>query len=203
MDFEYSSDVAFTPAVKAVQKRRGSRSAYAQMEQDGSWETRITPQLQDFIAQQRSFFMATASADAQPYIQHRGGPPGFRQVLDPHTLAFADFVGNRQYISTGNLSENPKAQLFLIDYEHRRRIKIWGTARIVEDDEALLKRLMPTDYRARGLQVIVFDVAAWDSNCPQHIPQRFEAEEVRAALAERDEKIAQLESRIRELEQST
>ncbi|HEY1077452.1 MAG TPA: pyridoxamine 5'-phosphate oxidase family protein [Fontimonas sp.] len=201
MDFEYSSDVAFTPAVKAVQQRRGSRSAYSQMEQDGSWETRITPDLQRFIGEQRSFFLATASADAQPYIQHRGGPPGFLRVLDPHTLAFADFVGNRQYISTGNLSENPKAQLFLIDYEHRRRIKIWGSARVVENDEALLKQLMPADYRARGLQAIVFDVAAWDSNCPQHIPQRFEAEEVRSALAERDARIEALEQRIRELEQ--
>lgn len=200
MEHEYSSDVAFTPAVKAVQQRRGSRNAYSQMEQDGSWETRITPVLQDFIKDQRSFFLATASADGQPYIQHRGGPPGFLRVLDDRRLAFADFVGNRQYITTGNLAENPKAQLFLIDYRQRRRIKIWGSARVVEDDPGLLDRLMPANYRARPLQAIVFDVAAWDSNCPQHIPVRYEADEVNAALAERDSRIAELEARVRELE---
>ncbi len=200
MDHEYSSDVAFTPAVKAVQQRRGSRSAYSQMEQDGSWETKVTPVLQEFIKNQRSFFLATASADGQPYIQHRGGPPGFLRVLDDQRLAFADFVGNRQYITTGNLAENPKAQLFLIDYRQRRRIKIWGNAHVVEDDPGLLDRLMPANYRARPLQAIVFEVAAWDSNCPQHIPVRYEADEVNAALAERDARIAKLETRVRELE---
>ena len=155
MEREFSSDVAFSPAVKAQQERRGSRSAYARMEQDGSWETRITPALKAFIEAQRSVFLATANADGQPYIQHRGGPPGFLQVVDTQTIAFADFTGNRQYISTGNLSENPKAQLFLIDYANRRRIKIWGEARMIEGDAELLKPLMPAGYPARGQQVLM------------------------------------------------
>ncbi len=192
----YASDVAFTPAVKEVQARKGSRGAYARMEEGGSWETRITPDLTGFIADQRSLFLATASRDGQPYIQHRGGPPGFLRVLDDHTLAFADFAGNRQYISLGNLQENPKAQLFLIDYLNRRRVKIWGEARVVEDDAALLASLMPEGYRARADQVILFNVTAWDSNCPQHIPRRFEEEDVRAWLAERDGRIAKLEAQI-------
>jgi predicted pyridoxine 5'-phosphate oxidase superfamily flavin-nucleotide-binding protein len=148
------------------------------MEEGGSWETRITPELAAFIADQRSVFLATASADGQPYVQHRGGPKGFLRVLDDHTIAFADFVGNRQYISVGNLQENPRAQLFLIDYRTRRRVKIWGEARVVEDDPALLASLMPGNYRARPSQVIVFAVKAWDSNCPQHIPRRFDEEEL-------------------------
>jgi uncharacterized protein len=192
----HSSDVAFSPAVKAVQARKGSRAAYARMEEGGSWETRITPDLAEFIGAQRSLFMATANSDGQPYMQHRGGPPGFVRVLDEQTLAFADFAGNRQYISLGNLQENPRAQLFLIDYANRRRVKIWGEARVVEDDPALLASLMPQGYRARPSQVIVFSVTAWDSNCPQHIPVRYEQEDVRALLAERDQRIAQLEAQI-------
>ncbi|MBS0389179.1 MAG: pyridoxamine 5'-phosphate oxidase family protein, partial [Proteobacteria bacterium] len=177
-DTGLASDVAFTPVVKALQARKGSRRAYERMEQAGSWETTITPELADFIAAQTSVYLATANAVGQPYIQHRGGPPGFLRVIDEHTLAFADFVGNRQYITTGNLQENPRAHLFLMDYAQRRRIKIWGSARVVADDAALLASLMPPGYKARGEQVIVFTVAAWDSNCPQHIPQRFEAAQV-------------------------
>ncbi len=195
----YSSDVAFTPTVKALQARKGSRDAYARMEERGSWESRITPDLAAFIAAQTSVFLATASADGQPYIQHRGGPPGFLRVLDERTIGFVDFSGNRQFISQGNLADNPKAHLFLIDYVHRRRIKIWGTARIVEGDEALMARLMPEGYKARPEQVLLFTVLAWDSNCPQHIPQRFEAADVAAALAQRDERIAALEAEVAEL----
>jgi len=195
----YASDVAFTPTVKQVQGRKGSRRAYERMEQAGSWETTVTPELAQFIAAQTSVFLATANAAGQPYIQHRGGPPGFLQVLDAHTIGFADFVGNRQFITTGNLSENPKAHLFLMDYAHRRRIKLWGTARVVEGDAALLGRLMPSGYKARGEQVILFTVSAWDSNCPQHIPQRFEAADVAATLAERDRRIAELEAQLRQL----
>jgi predicted pyridoxine 5'-phosphate oxidase superfamily flavin-nucleotide-binding protein len=194
-----ASDVAFTPTVKAVQTRKGSRAAYGRMEQRGSWEARITPELAAFIAAQRSVFLATASKDGQPYIQHRGGPPGFLHVLDDRTIGFADFAGNRQYITQGNLLDNPKAQLFLIDYAHRRRVKIWGEARVVEGDAELLAKLMPDSYKARPEQVILFTVAAWDANCPQHIPQRFEAADVAAALAERDQRIAALEDKIRRL----
>ncbi len=190
------SDVGFTQTVKDIQTRKGSRNAYERMEQQGGWQTAITPELAVFIAAQRSFFLATANAEGQPYIQHRGGPPGFLKVLDQNTLALADFRGNRQYISQGNLSDNPKAYLFLIDYMNRRRIKIWGTASIVEDDPELITRLMPEGYKARAEQAILFKVAAWDANCPQHIPQRFEAEDVAKVLAERDARIAELEAEL-------
>src|SRR5215471_3536222 len=198
----YASDVAFTPTVKSIQARKGSRRGYATMEQRGSWETRVTPDLAAFIAAQTSVFLATASADGQPYIQHRGGPAGFLRVLDDRTIGFADFAGNRQYITQGNLAENPKAYLFLIDYAHRRRIKIWGEARVIEDDAELAARLMPQAYKARPEQVILFTVLAWDSNCPQHIPQRFEAADVAAALAERDQRIATLEAEIKALREN-
>lgn len=192
----YSSDVAFTPSVKAVQTRKGSRAAYARVEQRGGWLARITPDLAAFIASQTSIFLATVNAKGQPYIQHRGGPPGFLRVLDDKTIAFADFVGNRQYITLGNLTENPKAHLFLIDYANRQRIKIWGEARVVEGDVELMARVMPAGYKARPEQVIIFTVSAWDANCSQHIPQRFEASDVAAALAERDQRIAALEAEI-------
>ena len=192
----FSSDVAFTPAVKAVQARKGSRAAYAHVEQNGGWRTEIDDDLSAFLAAQNSMFLATASADGQPYIQHRGGPKGFIKVLDKNTLAFADFSGNRQYITQGNLSENPKAHIFVMDYAYRRRIKIWGEARIVDDDPALLQTLMPQGYKARPEQVIVFKVAAWDTNCPQHIPQKFDATDVAAALATRDARIAELEAEL-------
>ncbi len=191
-----ASDVAFTGTVKAIQARKGSRPAYARMEAGGSWASTITAELKAEIEAQTSVFLATANAAGQPYIQHRGGPAGFLRVLDEHTIAFVDFAGNRQYISQGNLEENPKAHLFLIDYAHRRRIKVWGTARVVEGDAALLQRLMPEDYRARPEQVMLFTVTAWDVNCPQHIPQRFEAADVEAALRTRDERIAALEAEI-------
>jgi predicted pyridoxine 5'-phosphate oxidase superfamily flavin-nucleotide-binding protein len=194
-----ASDVAFSPAVKAVQTRKGSRSSYARMEAGGSWETRITPELQAFIQAQTSVFLATASADGQPYMQHRGGPPGFLRVLDEQTIAFVDFVGNRQYITLGNLAENNKAQLFLIDYAHRKRVKLWGEARVVEDDPALIEQLMPEGYKARASQVIVFALKAWDANCPQHIPQRLEAADVAAALDARDARIRELEAEVKGL----
>ena len=194
-----ASDVAFTPTVKAIQSRKGSRGAYARMESQGGWATAITEELAAFIEAQTSIFLATANAQGQPYIQHRGGPPGFLQVLDEHTIGFADFNGNRQYISSGNLAENPKAHLFLIDYSTRQRIKLWGTARVVEDDKTLIARLMPANYRAKSEQAILFTVAAWDANCPQHIPQRLEAGDVAKALQSRDRRIAELEAEISRL----
>ncbi len=195
----YASDVAFTPTVKAIQARKGSRHGYERMEQGGSWSEQISPELAGFIEAQTSVFLATANAEGQPYIQHRGGPAGFLRVLDDKTIGFADFSGNRQYISSGNLAENPKAHLFLIDYAHKRRIKIWGEAKVVEGDEALIASLMPEDYRAKPEQAVLFTVTAWDANCPQHIPQRFEAADVAAALKERDEKIAALEAEVARL----
>jgi predicted pyridoxine 5'-phosphate oxidase superfamily flavin-nucleotide-binding protein len=196
---KYSSDIAFTPSIKSVQTRKGSRHAYRRMEERGAWATRITPDLAVFIEAQTSIFLATVSAEGQPYIQHRGGPAGFLRVLDDKTIGFVDFSGNRQYITQGNLADNPKSHLFLIDYTQRRRIKIWGEARVVEGDLELIKKLMPDRYKARSEQVIIFTVAAWDVNCSQHIPQRFEAAEVAAALAERDKRIATLEAELAQL----
>ncbi|HEY1721234.1 MAG TPA: pyridoxamine 5'-phosphate oxidase family protein [Magnetospirillaceae bacterium] len=195
----YSSDVAFTPTVKALQTRMGSRRSYARVEEGGGWPTEITPDLAAFIEVQTSVFLATANADGQPYIQHRGGPAGFLRVLDEKTIAFADFAGNKQYISYGNLIDNPKAYLFLIDYAHRQRIKIWGTARVIEGNDELLAKLMPEGYQARPERVVVFTVDTWSQNCPQHIPQRFEAADVTAALQARDEKIAALEAEVARL----
>ena len=197
---EISSDVAFTPAVKAIQTRKGSRHAYARMEQSGGWDTRITDDLAAFIREQISVFLATANAAGQPYMQHRGGPPGFLHVVDDATIAFADFRGNRQYITLGNLTENPKAQLFLIDYAEQRRVKIWGEAKVVENDTGLLAELMPAGYKAQGEQAIVFSVDAWDENCSKHIPQRLEAADVARALAERDRRIVELEQEVARLE---
>ena len=176
-----ASDIAFTPAVKAAQQLRGSRKVYARMEQRGGWQERVTTDLAEFIAQRDSFYLATASADGQPYIQHRGGPKGFLKVVDERTLAFADFVGNAQYISTGNLDENAKAFIFLMDYPNRRRIKIWGTAKVAEEDEALLARLTDSDYRGKPERVFVFSIEAWDVNCPQHITPRWTEEEIAAS----------------------
>ncbi len=195
----YPSDVAFTPAVKAIQLRKGSRHGYARMEQGRGWETQITTELREFIALQTSFYMATASADGQPYIQHRGGPAGFLRVLDERTLAFVDYAGNKQYISCGNLSENPRAHLFLMDYAHRQRIKIWGEARVVEGDAVLVAELMPPRYAAKAEQVILFTVHAWDANCPQHIPVRFESDQVQQALDQRDARISELERQLEQL----
>lgn len=191
----YASDVAFTPAVKAIQARKGSREAYGRAEQRG-WRTEVDENLEAFLADANSFYFSTASADGQPYIQHRGGPKGFLKVLDKQTLAFADYAGNQQYLTQGNLSENPKAYIFVMNYAHRRRVKIWGEARVVEDDDALTVSLMPKGYRARPEQVIVFKIAAWDTNCPQHIPQKFDAADVAAALAARDQRIAELEAQV-------
>jgi predicted pyridoxine 5'-phosphate oxidase superfamily flavin-nucleotide-binding protein len=195
----FSSDVAFTPAVKAIQARKGSRDGYARVEQDGGWRTEIDENLAAFLADSNSFYLATATADGQPYIQHRGGPKGFVKVLDKNTIAFADYSGNRQYITQGNLTENPKAHIFVMDYARRRRVKIWGEARVVDDDPALLKSLMLAGYKARPEQVILFKIAAWDTNCPQHIPQKFDAADVAAALASRDARIAELEAELAKL----
>ncbi len=195
----YPSDVAFSPTVKAVQTLRGSRRAYARMEEKGSWRTRITPDLEEFIVAQTSIFIATANKEGQPYIQHRGGPPGLLRVLDDRTIAFADFTGNRQYITQGNLGDSPQAYLFLIDYAQRRRVKIWGKARVVEGDGELMAMLMPEGYKARAEQAILFTISVWDANCSQHIPQRFDAADVDAALAERDKRIEALEAELNRL----
>jgi len=188
-----SSDVAFTPTVKAIQRARGSREALARIEERGGFRTGVTADLRAFLATVDTAYLATSNSLGQPYAQHRGGPKGFIRVIDDHTLGFADYAGNRQYVTTGNLAENDRAFLFLMDYAHRRRIKLWGRAR-VSDDPAVLARLMPDGYRAKGEQVILFDVDAWDVNCPQHIPQKFDAADVGEAIARLESRIATLEA---------
>jgi len=197
-----ASDLAFTETVKAIQTRKGSRNGYAKRLEQADWATSITPDLAEFVAAQTSVFLGTANNSGQPYIQHRGGPPGFLHVLDEQSIAFADFRGNQQFITLGNLAENPKAFLFLVDYATRRRVKIWGTARVVEDDPALVATLMPQGYKARAEQAILFAVATWDANCPQHIPQRFDAEDVARVLEQRDLRIAELEAELARLRES-
>jgi predicted pyridoxine 5'-phosphate oxidase superfamily flavin-nucleotide-binding protein len=192
----YSSDVAFTPTVKGIQARKGSREAYAHVEERGGWRTEIDEDLAMRLSDASSIYLATASADGQPYIQHRGGPKGFIRILDKNTIALADYAGNQQYITQGNLSENAKAYIFIMDYARRRRVKLWGEAKVIEDDPALLRSLMPKGYRARPEQAILFKIAAWDTNCPQHIPQKFDAADVAAALAARDSRIAELEAEL-------
>jgi predicted pyridoxine 5'-phosphate oxidase superfamily flavin-nucleotide-binding protein len=190
---QYPSDIAFTPAIKAVQAAKGSRGSYAKVERRG-WQTRVTPDLAEFLAGLDMFYLGTASAEGQPYIQHRGGPPGFLKVLGDRTLAFADFGGNRQYITLGNLAENLRAFIFLMDYANRQRVKLWGTARVVEDDPELLEHLSDPDYSGKVERAIVFTVEAWDINCPQHTQQQFTKRQVQPM-------IDQLEHRIRELEE--
>jgi predicted pyridoxine 5'-phosphate oxidase superfamily flavin-nucleotide-binding protein len=197
-----ASDVAFSPAVKAVQERRGSRASFARLEAQGGWRSQITPELAAFLAETRSFYFASASAEGQPYLQHRGGPPGFLRVLDQSTLGFADYAGNRQYITTGNLAENPRALIFVMDYAARRRVKLWGTARVVEDDAPLLARLWPEGYPARSQQVILFELAAWDANCAQHIPQLFAAEDVGRTILQFQARIRELEAQVARLTHS-
>jgi predicted pyridoxine 5'-phosphate oxidase superfamily flavin-nucleotide-binding protein len=187
-----ASDIAFTPAVKAVQAQRGSRAAYARREASGGFQTGITDELVAFLASVDTAYLATASAAGQPYAQHRGGPKGFVRALDDRTLGFADYRGNRQYITAGNLSENDRAFLFLMDYAHRRRVKIWGRARIVDDPETIA-RLMPEGYAARPEQGILIDVEAWDANCPQHIPQKVDAADAAKAVETLRQRIALLE----------
>ncbi len=193
---EHVSDIAFTPAVKAVQERKGSRKGYARMEAKGGWQRAVTDDLAAFIAERDSFYLGTASADGQPYIQHRGGPKGFLKVVDAKTLAFADFKGNRQYITAGNLSENDKAYIFLMDYANRRRIKIWGRARVVVDDPELLQRLADAGYKATPEQAVVFEIEAWDVNGPQHITPRYTEPEVASLVAALQARITDLEAQV-------
>jgi uncharacterized protein len=188
-----SSDVAFSPAVKAVQDARGSRALFAR---SADWPDKITPELAAFLAEIRSFYLGTASADGQPYVQHRGGPKGFLRVVNETTLAFADFKGNRQFITTGNLAENAKAFIFIMEYASRQRLKLWGTATVVPRDDEILGKLWPEGYQARPEQVIMFELAAFDQNCPQHIPQMFHADDVARTLQAQADRITQLEDEL-------
>ncbi len=192
----YPSDIAFTPTVKAIQESKGSRQAYRGMESRGGWQTTVTPDLRDFLAELDMFYLGTANAEGQPYIQYRGGPAGFLRVINDRTLGFADFGGNRQYITLGNLQDNPKAFLFLMDYENQRRIKVWGAAKVVEGDESLNAELADPEYPAQVERAIVFDIEAWDVNCPQHIHRRFPEAKVRGEIARLQQEIESLKLRL-------
>ena len=173
----YASDIAFTNSVKSIQQRYGSRDPYAKIEQNW-WPDRISPELANFIAQRDSFYMATVNGEGQPYIQHRGGSKGFLKVLNDQTLGFADFRGNRQYISYGNLQENNKICLFLMDYPNQTRIKIWGTAEVIENDQPLIDKLSVIGYKGKSERAFIIRVATWDKNCPQHITARYSIDQI-------------------------
>jgi predicted pyridoxine 5'-phosphate oxidase superfamily flavin-nucleotide-binding protein len=196
---QFPSDIAFTPAVKAIQQRKGSRETYARIERGDGWQTTVAPELAEFLAELDMFYLGTATADGQPYIQHRGGPPGFLKVIDEHTLAFADFAGNRQYLTLGNLSENPRAFLFLMDYANRQRVKLWGTARVVEGDADLLEKVRDPAYPGKAERVIVFTVEAWDMNCPQHIQRRFSERQIVPVIEQLQSRITELEAEVKRL----
>jgi len=190
---QYASDIAFTPAVKAIQSRKGSRSVYSKVEKGRGWQTKVTPELTVFLSKLDMFYLGTANAEGQPYIQYRGGSPGFLKVVDDKTLGFADFAGNKQYITLGNLSENPKAFIFLMDYAHSRRVKLWGSAHAVEDDPTLRDQLRDPSYPGEVERAILFTIEAWDVNCPQHIHKRFSQATV-------DSVVKQLQSQVQELQ---
>jgi predicted pyridoxine 5'-phosphate oxidase superfamily flavin-nucleotide-binding protein len=196
---EYPSDIAFTPSVKAIQSRQGSRSSYVRMERGEGWQTTVTPELAEFLADLDMFYLGTANAVGQPYIQYRGGPPGFLKVIDEQTLGFADFGGNRQYVTLGNLAENPRAFLFLMDYVNSRRVKVWGTAKVIDGDTALEDRLRDPAYSGKVERVILFTVEAWDVNCPQHIHPRFSQRQIAPVIEQLQTRIAELESELKHL----
>ena len=188
-----NSDIVFTPAARMAQAQRGSARAYEKRVAAG-FSDRVTPEIAGFIAELDTAFLGTVSAAGRPYIQHRGGPKGFIKVVDHKTLGFADYGGNRQYITISNLAGNAGAFLFLLDFARQRRIKLWGRARVVEDDPILLARLSDPTYRARPERAILFTIEAWDVNCSQHISARFTEAEVAQATAPLLEKIAALEA---------
>jgi hypothetical protein len=193
-------EIAFTPEVKTAQAERGSRQTYENYIAKGPANDRITPKIAEFIGQLDGFYLGTVSSNGYPYIQFRGGPPGFLKVLDDKTLGFADFSGNVQYITVGNLSGNDKAFLFLMDYRHRRRIKIWGRAEYVEGESDGLAQLRIPDYPAQVERAILFHVEATSENCPQHIPIRYSETEVDAMLTPLHTRIAELEAQLSNLD---
>jgi predicted pyridoxine 5'-phosphate oxidase superfamily flavin-nucleotide-binding protein len=188
-------DVLFSPMVKAEQVRLGSRAAF----EGHDWKTEITDDLRQFLAAVDTFFLATASAAGRPYVQHRGGPPGFLKAIDPHTLAFADFAGNRQYITLGHLKENDRAHIFIPHFATQQRLKLWGRARVVEGDTELMERLIDPSYKAKPQRAIVFILEAWDSNCRQHIVPRFSEAEIAPAVDKLIQRIKALEEEVARL----
>jgi len=188
-------DVLFSDAVKAEQARLGSRPMF----EDREWQTEITDDLRQFLGVIDTFFFATASADGRPYIQHRGGPPGFLKTIGTHTLAFADFAGNRQYITLGHLKENDRAHIFILHFATQQRVKLWGHARVVENDLELMERLVDPAYKARPQRAIVFTLEAWDVNCTQHIVPRYSEAEIAPGINKLVERIKELEEEVERL----
>jgi predicted pyridoxine 5'-phosphate oxidase superfamily flavin-nucleotide-binding protein len=185
--------IAFTPAVKAMQEKMGSRENYERFVAKGADNNTIMPDLAEFIASMEGFYLGTVTSNGYPYIQFRGGKAGFLKILDEKTLGFADYRGNVQYISVGNLAEHDQAFLFLMDYRHRRRLKILGRARIVENDPTILAQVQDADYEAIVERAIIFEIEGWDWNCPQHILIRYSEAEVAAMIAPLQTRIAELE----------
>ncbi len=196
MKEKYTSDIAFTDRVKAIQSQKGSRKIYAAIEKERGWQTTVTPELKAFLAELDMFYLGTANAAGQPYIQYRGGSPGFLHVMDDTTLGFADFSGNKQFITLGNLAENPQAFIFLIDYVNSRRIKLWGTARVIEDDLSLIQKLHNQEYDGDAERAILFNIAAWDVNCPQHIHKRLPLHMIHKEIDKLQARIHQLEEKL-------
>jgi uncharacterized protein len=191
------TDLAYSKSVKAMQQHLGARDRNAELEREPR-NTEVTGALSAYLAERTSILFATAAKSGWPYVQHRGGPKGFVQTLDRHTLAFADYLGNKQYITLGNLAENPKATILAIDHAQRQRVKVWGEATLIEDDRDLLDALMPEGSAVYLARAIRFRVLAWDINCPSHIPQLFTLEEVEAASAAMLARIAELEAQLAE-----
>ena len=190
-----SEDVLFSPSVKAEQTRLGSRKMF-----DGrEWQSEITDDLRQFLAAIDTFFLATASADGRPYIQHRGGPPGFLKPIGNSELAFADFAGNRQYITLGHLKENDRAHIFILHFATQQRVKMWGRARVVEGDTELMERLVDPTYKARPQRAIVFSLEAFDINCRQHITARYTEAEIAPSVNKLIERIKELEEEVETL----
>jgi uncharacterized protein len=188
-----NSGRVFTPAAQRAQAERGSAEAHQRRIAEG-FPDHVTPELAAFIAEQDTAFLATATADGAPYVQHRGGPKGFIKVVDDKTLGFADYRGNRQYLTLANLSENDHAFLFLLDPARRQRIKFWGRARVIENDAALIERLFDKGYKARPERVILFTIEAWDVNCSSHIVTRFSEADIEQAFSAVQGKIAELQA---------
>ncbi len=188
-------DVLFSPAVKAEQARLGSRTSFESRE----WQTEVTDNLRQFLDAIDTFFLATASADGRPYVQHRGGPAGFLKPIGPTTLAFADFAGNRQYITLGHLKENDRAHIFIPHFATQQRLKLWGRARAVEGDIALMERLVDPAYTARPQRAIVFEIEAWDIICRQHITARYSEAEMAPAVNKLVARIKELEDEVARL----
>ncbi|MGQ0584402.1 MAG: pyridoxamine 5'-phosphate oxidase family protein [Reyranella sp.] len=192
---EKPEDVMFSPAVKAEQARLGSRASF----EDRDWKTEITDDLRQFLAAIDTFFLATASADGRPYIQHRGGPAGFLKPIGSHMLAFADFAGNRQYITLGHLKENDRAHIFIPHFATQQRLKLWGRARVIEGDLALMERLVDPSYKAKPQRAIAFSIEAWDINCRQHIVARYSEAEIAPAMSQLTQRIKELEEEVARL----